>query len=456
MPMTEPIAPAEMPPDRSDGAAATFEASYPVQVPIDLASALELTEGGNPSIDLARQRIREAYARRRSAEVLWLPSLRAGANYNKHDGVIQDVAGNMVSNSRSSVYTGLGGRAVGAASPSVPGLAADFHLRDAIFQPRIAGQVLGATRQASRAAVHDQLLETAVSYVDLLEAIQVLEIADETTRRAAQLHELALSFAETGQGLRADADLPHAELAARKIEGSRAAENVRVASVRLARTLGQQDQSLVLVPQEPAIVPLELVPSEIVLATLIADGLSNRPELAENRYLVGEAVERLRRDRYAPLVPSVLLGLSYGGNGGSPSSDITDFDDRVDFDAAVFWELRNLGLGERYAQQTSQAQVNQVRSRQIQLMDRIASEVAEAHAQVESRRTQIDLAEEAVAAAEDSYRRNSERVADGLGLPLETLQSIQALDQAQRQYARTIADFDRAQFRLLHALGWPE
>src|SRR5690606_37805087 len=155
-----------------------------------------------------------------------------------------------------------------------------------------------------------------------------------------------------------------------------------------ARTLSQQDQSLTLVPQEPALIPIDLVVTSSQLSELVATGLSNRPELAESRCLVGEAVQRLRRERYAPLVPSVLLGLSYGGNGGSPTSTITDFDDRVDFDAAVYWEVRNLGFGETYAKDGSRARLEQARWRQVQVMDQVDSELAESHAQVEARLSQ--------------------------------------------------------------------
>ena len=65
-------------------------------------------------------------------------------------------------------------------------------------------------------------------------------------------------------------------------------------------------------------------------------------------------------------------------------------------------------------------------------MDQVAAEVAEAYAQVVSRREQITLAQSGITAAQDSYRRNSERVQGALGLPIEALQSIQALDSAQR------------------------
>jgi outer membrane protein TolC len=65
------------------------------------------------------------------------------------------------------------------------------------------------------------------------------------------------------------------------------------------------------------------------------------------------------------------------------------------------------------------------------------------------------MSQAAIQSARDSYRRNNERIRNGQGLPIEALQSIQALDQAQRQYVRSVADYNRAQFRLCRALGWP-
>jgi outer membrane protein TolC len=431
-----------------------FDDGHRAEVPIDLATALELAAGENPQVGFVRQRIQEAAAQLRTAEALWIPSLRAGFNYNKHEGRLQDVEGVVNNVSRGSIYTGLGANAVGAGSPAVPGLVMNFHLRDAIFQPQIAQRTLAARRQASRATTNDTLLETALAYIDLLEAAQTYAVVDETLRNAEDLAEMTESFARAGQGLQSDADRAQAELSVRRVESRRAAENARVASVRLARLLSQ-DPTRVLLPQEAALTPIELVPLEVDLHDLVATGLSNRPELAESRWLVAETVQRLERERYAPLVPSVLLGMSYGGNGGGTGDDINNFGDRFDFDAVTYWEVRNLGFGEESARSEARSRVEQARWRQVQVMDQVAADVAEAHAQVVERKEQIALAEAGVNAGRDSYRRNSERIHDGQGLPIETLQSIQALDQAQRQYVRSVADYNRAQFRLHRALGWP-
>jgi len=422
--------------------------------PINLGSALAMTAGQNPEVNFARQRITEAFAQLQAADTLWLPSIRAGANYNKHEGRIQDVAGQIIETSRGSIYTGLGSQAVGASSPAVPGLLMDFHLTDAIFQPRIASQTVAARRQASRAVSNDLLMETAIAYVDLLEAMQVKAVAEETYGNADQLAKLTTDYAETGQGLAADADRASAELSFRDIDIRRADEAIRVASVRLTRLL-HADQSVTLVPVEPMIVPIELVKSQSPVSSLVSTGLLTRPELSESRYLVREAIGRYDREKYAPLVPSVLLGMSYGGNGGGLGGDIDRFGDRMDFDAAAWWEVRNLGYGEKAARNAACSRVEQAKWQQVRIMDQVAAEVAQAHAEVSARRDQITISQSAITSAEDSYRRNSERIRDGQGLPIETLQAVQALNEARRQYIRIIADYNRSQFRLQRALGWP-
>lgn len=329
-----------------------------------------------------------------------------------------------------------------------------FHTKDVVHQPRIARHLLAANRHASQAATNDVLLETALAYNDLLEAYAVAAVAAIVQSNAERLAETTADYAQTGAGLLSDADRARAELAARRIESQRAEEAIRVASARLARLLSRSP-TIALIPTEKEVTPIDLAPTGCELADLIATGLSHRPELSESKSLTASAVERLQRERHAPLVPSVLLGLSYGANGGGLGSDLTNFGDRMDFDAVAFWEVRNLGYGEQAARGEARSRLEQARWRQVQVMDQIAGEIAESFAQVESRHAQIELARSGITAARESYRRNSERIHDGVGLPIEVLQSLQALDAAQRQYVRAVADYNRAQFQLQRALGWP-
>ena len=448
------------PPVPAEGDSPVFAARKPRQSPdsdtrsIDLAAALAGVSAENPQVAFANERIREAYAQLRAARVLWLPSIRAGVYYGKHDGPLQTDAGEVPVSSRSAMEAGLGMAAVGGGSPSVPGVAANFRLTDAVFQPRIADQERTARQHAATATTHDLLLFVAVAYLDLLRAFQQQAIAQETLDHAEQLAELTAAFARTGQGSQADADRAQTELAVRKNAVAQAASQAKVASARLAELLNLEPTRL-LAPQEPTVVPIDLVSQEATVAQLVAQGLSQRPELAESRHLVAEAVQRLDRERYAPLLPSVLLGISQGGYGGGPGSTVADFRGRFDLDATAYWELRNFGLGDAAAREAARSRLEQARLLQIQIMDRVAREIVEAHAQSESLRGQIEVARSGVQAAIQSYQRNLGRIRGGQGLPIEVLQSLQALDVSRREYLRAVADYNEAQFRLHRALGWP-
>ena len=413
-----------------------------------------LTAGRSPHVAFANARIEESRAQLDRAESLWLPSLRAGANYNKHEGRIQDVAGNVIETSRGSFYSGFGANAVGAGSPAVPGLLAQFHVTDAIFQPRIAQQTMRARDASARATVNDSLLATSLTYVQLLRSSQEHAIADEAMQQAQELERVTREFANAGQGLASDHDRARAELAMRKTELQRADEACQVASARLAQQV-RWEYAQQLHPAESHLHPITMVDNDTSTQSLVSIGLSNRPEIAESRHLVCEAVERLNRERYAPLIPSVLLGTSYGGMAGGLGSNLKNGSDRLDADAVAYWELRQLGFGEQAARREAQSRITQTRTKQIALMDQIAREIVESHAQAQSRWLQIQSAQEAVSAARDSFNRNWDRIENGQGLPIEVLQSIQALTNAQREYTRAVADYNSAQFTLHRSLGWP-
>jgi outer membrane protein TolC len=347
----------------------------------------------------------------------------------------------------------MGGQAVGGGSPAVPGLFANFHLADAIFQPLAAQQRWGAREHAANATRNNTLLDVALAYLELLRAAQDVAIATDVRDKVREFHGLTESFVRTGQSPQSDADRMRVELGLRELEVRRSQETVVTASARLTQLL-RLEPCVRLQPVEPTIVPLCFVSPDCDCAELVAQALTSRPELMQNRYLVGEAVERLRRERTAPLVPSLLLGASYGGFGGGRGSEIDGFSERFDFDATAYWELRNLGFGDAAARQNAGSRLRQAQLQELSTLDQVAREVTEAHSQLQLRVHQVETARELVRFASESYDHNLVRIRGGQGLPIEVLQSVQALSQARREYLRSVIDYNSAQFSLQRALGW--
>ncbi len=420
---------------------------------MNLPTALSMVGGNHPAVGLAQWKVQEAYADLDSAETLWLPSLRVGLSVHKHDGNYQASNGDIVDVNRSSMQFGLGAGATGADLPVLhrdplwPGLA------DAVFAPEIAQKTAWATCHAEKAVVNRQLRDVAFAYVDLLNAHQRLRILQEIKNRTNGLAKITTDFAAAGQGLQADADRMQTEL--KLIEGriAESRENVDVTSARLAQAVSTDNRQRI-IPMDPTIAPIDLVPVSLDEGALISSGLAARPELKELQALVAAACNRYERQKYSPFVPSVLLGLSAGGFGGDTGNAINRVDDRYDFDAMVTWEIRNLGFGERSARRRSEAQVQQAMFRKMKLIDDVAREISEAYTQVVHRRDRMAITQQSIQTAMDSYERNLIRIRDGEGLPIEVMLSVKALEAAQLAYLDSVVAFNQAQFQLQWALGW--
>lgn len=423
-------------------------------IELNLPTTLSMVGGSQPIVAAAQWRVQEAYARLDQARTLWLPSLRAGFSFHNHDGNYQASNGTITDVHRNSFQYGLGAGATGAGTTPTPGLSTQFHFAEAIFQPKVRRKAAWAAGHAASATKNEQVLRAAVSYTNLLKAHQDLQILRQSQQRTETLSQLTRDFAETGQGLQADADRVQTELALVNSRLIAAHEATELASASLAEALSI-DATAMLVPTDATMVPLSFATEQLDACTLVGTGLATRPELKEARAITSAAIERMKQVRYTPMIPSVLLGYSSGEFGGGLGNNLNNIDNRSDFDAQLIWEVRNLGFGEAAQRRQSKAQVQQARFAIMQTMDQVAREITQAHSKVRNRSQQVSILQNAIASAETSYQRNVERIRDGQGLPLEALQSLQALETANQELLNALSAHNVAQFTLQWALGWP-
>lgn len=423
------------------------------ELPVNLPSALARISGTHPVVGHAQWRVQEAYAQLERAELLWLPTIQAGFNYHRHDGNYQAINGSIVDINSNSMQAGLGAGAIAAGTTPRPGLVAQFHLADSIFLPRVAQRAAWAREHAALAAENQQMLTAALAYIDLLDAYQDESLMTSAVGRLEELARITEEYAKAGSGLVSDAQRLSTELSLAQVRGLGATERKGSASTRLARALSIPTTTR-LVPQDAMAFPLDLANLQVTEQDLVLNALHARPELAESQALVAAACEAYKREKSAPFVPSVLLGFSTGAFGGGLGNATGDWGGRYDVDALMTWELRNLGLGEHAVKKERQAQIQQAMYNKLRIMDQVAQEVAEARVQILVRQEQILASHNAVETAIESYRRNLDRIKEGLGLPIEVLQSVQALETSERTYLRSVSEHNRAQLQLLWALGW--
>src|SRR5439155_4545759 len=147
-------------------------------LPISLLTALQLADVQAVDIAAAAERIRVAAAVLEQAHALWLPTITVGGDYNRHDGKIQDVGGNIIDSSRSSLMFGLG-TGIGAA--------AVFSPNDAIFASLVARRQLQARQADLQTASNDSLVAVTDAYFTVQQARGELAGAVEAARRTEEI-----------------------------------------------------------------------------------------------------------------------------------------------------------------------------------------------------------------------------------------------------------------------------
>lgn len=429
-------------------------------LPINLATALRLSYA-RPLIIAAAQASEEvAVARLSAAKVLWLPDLNAGASYYRHDGAAQGNSGTFYYNDRNQALVGAGASAVVSTT-------------DAIFTPLAARQVARARNLVVQAARNDALLLVAEAYFNVQQARGRLAGADDAVAKGRSLvstvHSLSAGLVAPIEVNRAHTTLASLEQSYAAAQGSWGA-----ASAELTRLL-RLDPTAMILPMEPPHLQVTLIGNDRTVDELIPVGLLTRPELASQRALVQAALVQLKQERMRPLLPSVVLfgnptpaaagGYLMGGafysssNGqGAPASA------RNDINVELLWTLKNMGFGNAALIRERRAEQEQTLIELFRVQDNVAAEIARIHAELEAAAARIPEAEIGVQQAQISFAGNlkglsqTTRFGDLLTLvnrPQEVVAALQQLATAYENYFSSVNDYNRAQFRLFHALGYP-
>jgi outer membrane protein TolC len=438
--------------------------------PIDLGSALRLAGVQNPEVLLAREQVAEAVAQRQLAAAQLLPSVHVGTNYNAHTGPLQSSTGTIIDVNRSALYGGMGAGAVGAGTVTIPGIVLSGNVSETIFGCLVSRQIVRQHEFAEIATRNAVLLRVAVGYLELLRAEGRRALAMQTRDEAREVARVTAAFAKTGQGRQADADRAATELDERNDELLQAESDVLVASARLAQLL-DLDPSVRLHAIDGWVVPAPIVPDPIPLPELIALALTQRPELRERQAAIRAAFLTLHGTKVLPFSPTVLLGYSDGTFGGGsnlasqgilqPNGTILSqprfdsFAARQDFDAVVYWSLRNLGLGNVALIRLAQSNLRSKDLQLVEVLDRVRAEVASAYARTHARFAQIETNERAVQSGKKGFDEDLIRTRNQQGLPIEVLDSLRLLARSRYAYLDAIIGYNEAQFELYVALGQP-
>jgi outer membrane protein TolC len=466
---------------------------YRDALPVNLPSALRLSQTNNLDIAQAREVVAVAGVALERARLAYIPTLNLGSAFSTHDGNIQKTEGNIIKANKDALFLGGG--------PSLT-----VSVADALFAPLVARQVSAASQAGSRRVANDILLAVADTYFAILRARRRLARVEETlghllsdqaaASRAGSKGLLpvvqSIQMAGGAEATKAEVERVRVEVLRRQEEKAAALQDFRVAMAELARLL-RLDPRVPLWPVEDFRTPLPLPGAaweEVPVEDLVRAALNNRPELAENQALVQAAVERVRNAQCRPLLPNLVLNYGYGDFGGGPDLNapkitpatktspakvtavpgfgpgrqIHHFAPRSDFDVALTWKLQNMGLGDLANVREQEARLRQAQFAQTQAQDVVATQTVQAQELVKgsgqrlgvTRQALFDAAGAPTGPVFQALRLNFDRIRTVPNArPLEVLDAIRGLNDTLEAYGQAVTDCERARFRLLIVLGLP-
>ena len=427
-------------------------------LPINLATALRLSDARPLIVAAAQASVWVAEAQLTRAKVLWLPQLNFGGDYIRHDGGGPDFNKGLLTAPSVNFFYGGGG------------LWEIQALTDVFFEPLVKRQVLNSRQADIQTAKNDAALMTATTYFDVHHhrgryagALYCVERGRDLVERIASLSNELVPEVEVQRARNLLADLEQQSVSERQAW--------RVASARLTRVL-RLNPLAVVVPLEHDHLQVTLIDPARPLPDLHVIALTNRPELASYHALVEAAVARIRREKGRMVLPTVLINgfqtpdemIQAGIFGIGTNNKLNQWDGRADVSVQLVWELEALGIGNLARIKEQRGEQSKAIIDFFNIQDMVAADVTKAQADLQSAAVRVDQAERAlrtgIATFNGSFEglQHTTRFGDVLVLinrPQEVVYALQLMKRAFDEYFTTVAEYNRAQFELFHALGYP-
>lgn len=428
-------------------AALAVVAAEPVPAPgqpftVDLATALRLAGAQNLEVAIARERVLEAEAAHEQARQRFLPWISPGVSYRRHDGRIQDVAGNLLDLRKHSLAAGVT-------------LGMNVELGEAHYQALAARQLARAAGEALGARRLEAVFAAARGYFELARAQAAVGASRDTLAIASGYADEVRAGAKAGVASAADAARADVPVARARAALAQAEEHRILAGARLVVAL-RLPPGTELVAREGELAPVTLFAAEVSPAALISQAQARRPELTQASALTEASSAQEKGARVGPLVPTLGATAQIGGLRGGRGGGWGTFADSEDYAIGLSWKVGPGGLLDSSRIRAAGARTRIARLEQERTRELITAEVIEAHARVRGAAGRLQAAEAALRAAEAAWKFSRERRDFGVAAVLEAVQSEQEHARARLDYLQAIADHNVAQYGLQRAVGGPE
>jgi outer membrane protein TolC len=298
----------------------------------------------------------------------------------------------------------------------------------------------------------EELIRLATErYYALLKAEASLAVMAEDIAISERYYQQLDNAVKVGTAFRADLLRVATQLARLRLLVRLGEEELQVCAARLAEILRLAPETE-LRAAKVDLTPVRLMKDE-QLTDLVARAQANRAEIkAVDAAAVGLAREE-DRVRVGPLFPTLQGGYAAGGFGGGRTGRTGNFGDQQDFFVGLGWKVGPGGMFDTTRNKIAETRRESVALQKSRTKASVGREVVEAVARSQSAHAQIQITDDAVAAAEEMTKLAGERQASQVGVVLEYVMARDELRQSRLARVRSVVDFNCAQQELQIAVG---
>jgi outer membrane protein TolC len=334
----------------------------------------------------------------------------------------------------------------------------DIHnLSTTVAQPIFTGganlanyrlQKLGVdiSKMTVETARRDIVLQVRTGYFNILRALKLRDVAEQTVKQFQAQLEVAEAFFEIGIVAKNDVLQAEVSLANAKQTLVKAENDLAVAKSSF-NTLLRRDVNTPF----SVVDILQYKPFPLPFEESLGEALRRRPEIKSAEDAIKQAQEGVKIAR-SGFFPAISIAGNYNRLSDAIGLQGNAVSYRLTFQTLATFTLWNWG-NTAYQVGENKVKVNQAQDAKGELIDSITLEVRQDYLNMLTAEKNIGTAQKAVEQAEENLRMNEERYKYQVATATDVLIAVTLLDQTRTNYYSSLADFNVAKAQLERAMG---
>lgn len=408
----------------------------PSQPPLTLEESIKIALDRNLRLHSSLEGVLGSQFRQKQAMTQFLPHWLGQYSYTRYDS----------------------GQTIGFFGTGTAGTSRDiYNVNTTVQQPLFAGGSILSNYRLEKFGVDisktnvdvarlDVVLQVRAGYFNILKALKLQEVAEQTVKQFEAQLETAKAFFEVGIVAKNDVLQAEVRLAQARQDLVKAENAVALANSSFNILLRREINDPVNVVDI-----LEYKPSSLRFEDSLVEALRGRPEIKAAKLSVSQAQEAVRIAR-SGFFPTINLSGNYVRLGDTPSTGGDVHTTRWTIQTLATITLFDWG-NTLYKVGESKVKVSQAEDSKNELIDSIILEVKQDYLNMVQSEKNIGVAQKAIEQAEENLRMNEERYKYQVATATDVLDAVTLLTQARTNYYNALSDYNITRASLDRSMG---